>query len=181
MSTPDQVTRDFTVATFVVRRDEVLLLWHRKLQRWLPPGGHIEPNELPDEAAVREVAEETGIAVELVGDVGLPVERPRQLIRPAGVQVEDIRPGHQHIDLIYFARPVDLDRSDAMGNDESEEVGWFTRETMRARGVTPEILAWTDRAFATTSPPLLPLHRVERGGRRSGRGEVPASLPRRRI
>jgi ADP-ribose pyrophosphatase YjhB (NUDIX family) len=142
------LTRDFTVATFVVHNDEVLLLWHRKLQRWLPPGGHIEPNELPDEAAVREVAEETGVAVELVGPIGLPVERPRQLIRPAGVQVEDIAPDHQHIDLIYFARPVDPNCCAAIGNHESEEVGWFSRDAMRARDVTPEIQAWSERAFA---------------------------------
>ena len=44
------MTRDFTVATFVVHEGKVLLLWHRKLGMWLPPGGHIEPNELPDEA-----------------------------------------------------------------------------------------------------------------------------------
>jgi ADP-ribose pyrophosphatase YjhB (NUDIX family) len=33
----------------------VLLVYHRKLAMWLPPGGHVEPNELPDDAAVREV------------------------------------------------------------------------------------------------------------------------------
>src|SRR5258708_19203529 len=85
-----ELTRDFTVATFVVRDETVLLLWHRKLQMWLPPGGHIEPNELPDEAAVREVAEEAGIEVELVGERGVGVERPVQLVRPAGIQLETI-------------------------------------------------------------------------------------------
>ncbi len=51
-----EITRDWTVATFVVHEDRVLLLWHRKLSMWLPPGGHIDLHELPDEAAVREVA-----------------------------------------------------------------------------------------------------------------------------
>jgi 8-oxo-dGTP pyrophosphatase MutT (NUDIX family) len=32
---------------------------------WLPPGGHIDPHELPHDAAVREVHEETGLAVAL--------------------------------------------------------------------------------------------------------------------
>jgi ADP-ribose pyrophosphatase YjhB (NUDIX family) len=41
-------TRDFTVATFVVWQERVLLLWHRKLPLWLPPGGHLEPGELTD-------------------------------------------------------------------------------------------------------------------------------------
>ena len=56
-----ELVREFTVAVFVVHEGRVLLLAHPKLGRWLPPGGHIEPNELPDEAAVREVEEETGI------------------------------------------------------------------------------------------------------------------------
>src|SRR5690606_41880188 len=101
-----EVTRDFAVATFVVHGGRVLLLYHRRQGMWLPPGGHIEPNELPDDAAVREVFEETGIRVELVGERALPVEYPRQLVRPRGVQVERIAPGHEHIDLVYFARPI---------------------------------------------------------------------------
>ncbi len=145
---PSTVTRDFTVATFVVRRAEVLLLWHRKLQLWLPPGGHIEPHELPDEAAVREVAEEAGLPVKLVGERGVPFARPRQLVRPFGIQVEDIRPGHQHIDLIYFARPADPARSDVVGNTESETIGWFDRDAMVAIGVKDEVRTWAERALA---------------------------------
>ena len=61
-----EFTRDFTVAVFVIHNDHVILHIHQKLQRWLPPGGHIEPNELPDDAAIREVLEETGVAIELV-------------------------------------------------------------------------------------------------------------------
>src|SRR4029078_5961938 len=99
-------SRDFTVAVLVVRDQRILLHWHAKLVRWLPPGGHIEPDELPDEAALREVLEETGVEATLHGDqlnhVAL-VGQPKQLCRPAGVQVAEIRAGHEHIDLIYFA------------------------------------------------------------------------------
>jgi ADP-ribose pyrophosphatase YjhB (NUDIX family) len=146
-----ELTRDFTVATFVVRGNRVLLLWHRKLQMWLPPGGHVEPNELPDDAAIREVAEEAGVEVELVGERGLPIARPRQLVRPAGIQLEAIRPGHEHIDLIYFARPLDLDRCEATGNAESEAIGWFDRSGMIEVGVGEEVRSWADRALAAVS------------------------------
>jgi ADP-ribose pyrophosphatase YjhB (NUDIX family) len=142
------ITRDFTVATFVVHGERILLLWHRKLQMWLPPGGHIEPNELPDDAAIREVAEEAGIGVRLVGERGVPVDQPRQLVRPAGIQLERIGPGHEHIDLIYFARPIDRTAFAPTGNHESEKIGWFTRLEMVSQGVTEEVLAWADRAFA---------------------------------
>jgi 8-oxo-dGTP pyrophosphatase MutT (NUDIX family) len=103
------ITRDFTVAVFVMRDNHVVLHPHRRLGIWLPPGGHIEPNELPDEAARREVLEETGLEVELMGSSGLPVDHPGQpvqLVRPEGIQLETIGPDHEHIDLIYFARPL---------------------------------------------------------------------------
>src|ERR687893_1950554 len=105
----EQTGRHFTVAVFVVWEGKVLLHLHRKLGMWLPPGGHIEPNELPDEAAVREVFEETGIAAVLTGERALDLDdpaAPRQLVRPEGIQLEQITPTHQHIDLVYFARPV---------------------------------------------------------------------------
>src|SRR5215211_9498028 len=60
----------------------------------------MEENELPDEAAIREVWEETGIGVELLGERREDVTDPVQLHRPAGVQLENIAPGHQHIDLL---------------------------------------------------------------------------------
>ena len=58
--------RHFTVSGFVVEGDRTLLHWHQKLQLWLPPGGHIDPDEDPVQATVREVLEETGIAAEVV-------------------------------------------------------------------------------------------------------------------
>jgi 8-oxo-dGTP pyrophosphatase MutT (NUDIX family) len=72
----EQTGRHFTVAVFVVWEGKVLLHLHRKLGMWLPPGGHIEKNELPNEAAVREVLEETGIRVRLVGERREDVEDP---------------------------------------------------------------------------------------------------------
>lgn len=99
---PD-ITRDFTATTFVVHERRTLLLLHRKLGKWLPPGGHIDPHELPDEAAIREVREEAGLEVELLTPGGMLGE-VRVLPQPYCILLEDIAPGHQHIDLIYFAR-----------------------------------------------------------------------------
>ncbi len=122
------VTRDFVATVFVVDRGRVLLLWHRKLRMWLPPGGHLAPHELPDEGAIREVREETGLEVELVPGrrrVG-PVTF---LAPPRAVLLEPIEPGHEHIDLIYFARVVG---GTFRTNDESEGHRWLTAEEVRA-------------------------------------------------
>ena len=139
--------RHFTVAVFVVRDGKVLLHWHRKLGMWLPPGGHIERDELPDEAAVREVLEETGVEVDLVGERREDVEDPVQLYRPAGVQLEDIGPGHQHIDLIYFARPKGS--TDIRDEFSADRVGWYAPEDWDGMAVNAEVRGWCERALAS--------------------------------
>jgi len=138
--------RHFTVAVFVVREGKVLLHWHRKLGMWLPPGGHIERDELPDEAAAREVLEETGVVVELVGEKREDVADPVQLHRPAGVQLEDIGPGHQHIDLIYFARPTGP--SEIRDEFSDDKVGWYAPEEWDDMAVNAEVRGWCERALA---------------------------------
>ena len=147
---PGEVLRHFTVAVFVAHGGRVLLHYHRKLSRWLPPGGHIEDNELPDEAALREVLEETGVRARLIGGRGLPIEQPRQLVLPAGIQVETIYPGHEHIDLVYFAIP-DPETSDATQIDpqlaESDRVAWYEPREMASLGVDDEIQTWARRAL----------------------------------
>ena len=142
------LTREFTVAVFVVHDDCVLLHYHRKLDMWLPPGGHIEPGELPDDAAVREVAEETGVRALLIGERALALDYPRQLVRPAGIQLEDIGPGHQHIDLIYFAVPLDGDAT--LGAEDAREpgTGWYPLDDLAARGANEEIQTWSANAVA---------------------------------
>ena len=142
--------RHFTVAVFVVHRGTVLLHWHRKLGMWLPPGGHIECDELPDDAAVREVREETGVEVELVGEKRMDIEDPVQLHRPAGVQLEDIGPGHQHIDLIYFALPTGS--TDIREEFSEDRVGWYGPEGWDAMNVNAEVRGWCERALSALGP-----------------------------
>ncbi len=138
--------RHFTVAVFVVHESRVLLHWHRKLGMWLPPGGHIERDELPDEAAVREVMEETGVRVELGGERRDDIADPVQLHRPAGLQLEDIGPGHQHIDLIYFARPTG--RTEIRDEFSEDRVGWYGPDDWLAMNVNVEVRGWCERALS---------------------------------
>jgi len=142
------ITRDFTVATFVINDDKVLLLWHKKLQMWLPPGGHIDPNELPDQAAIREVFEETGLEVLLASPLSAPpMPGPQPLARPEGIQLESISPGHEHIDLIYFARLVDPDATPPKANDEVEHIGWYGLADLDEIGLTEEVHYWVSKAL----------------------------------
>ncbi len=97
---------DFTSAIFVVEDGRVLLILHRKLGKWLPLGGHIELDEEPETAALREAKEESGLDIELVGERP-PTTGPgtRALIAPRFMDIHRINATHEHIGLIYFARP----------------------------------------------------------------------------
>ncbi len=97
---------DFTSAIFVVEAGRVLLVHHRKLNHWLPLGGHIELDEEPETAALREAFEESGLEVELLGERP-PTTGPgtRALIAPRFMDIHRISEIHEHIGLIYFARP----------------------------------------------------------------------------
>ena len=97
---------DFTVAIFVVNDGKVLLIHHRKLDKWLPLGGHIELDEDPEQAALREAKEESGLDVELLGERP-PTTSPgtRALIAPRFLDIHRISDTHEHIGMIYWAQP----------------------------------------------------------------------------
>jgi 8-oxo-dGTP pyrophosphatase MutT (NUDIX family) len=97
---------DFTVAIFVVHEEAVLLVHHRKLNKWLPLGGHIELEEDPEAAALREAREESGLDVELLGERPPTTELgTRALIAPRFLDIHRISDTHEHIGMIYWARP----------------------------------------------------------------------------
>ncbi len=101
----------FTSTTFVVHEGRTLLHWHAKVRQWMPPGGHLNPNEDPVAGALREVREETGLNVELLPtSATYAFDQPGQLLPPVTILVEDVvdeAGPHHHIDFIYFARPLE--------------------------------------------------------------------------
>ena len=141
--------KQFTTTAFVVRGDATLLHWHRRLAQWLPPGGHIERDEEPAEAALREVREETGLVCEVVAtSPSHAFASPRQLPAPYTILLEEIpgpdpsaappggalrtgEPAHMHIDLIYFVRPVD---GADHGTVDDPTLRWVTEAQLRDDG-----------------------------------------------
>jgi 8-oxo-dGTP pyrophosphatase MutT (NUDIX family) len=127
---------DFTVAIFVVQKAKVLLIHHRKLDKWLPLGGHVELDEDPEQAALREAREESGFSVELLG------ERPpttgagtRALIAPRFLDIHRITDTHEHIGMIYWARPQD--GALTLAEAEHHDIRWCSAEELD--GLVPKM------------------------------------------
>lgn len=122
---------DFTVETFIVYNGRVLLRRHDKYNIWLSVGGHIELDEDPNQAAIREVKEEVGLDIELIGYVPQFEEEDYiELIPPRFLNRHRINPTHEHVTFTYFA----ISKTDKINPSEteiSEEHKWFTREEIK--------------------------------------------------
>ncbi|MCF7806986.1 MAG: NUDIX domain-containing protein [Candidatus Marinimicrobia bacterium] len=133
-----ETTRHFTATTFVVYKDKTLLHKHMKLDMWLPPGGHIDRDELPHVAAKREVLEETGLEVEIIHDEpAIFSDNAREIPGPRHLLLENINPFHQHIDMIYFALASSFDvKPDA---NESQVLKWFSIADLQSSDIENDI------------------------------------------
>ncbi len=117
---------DFCADVFIINNDAVLLRMHDKYNRWFPPGGHIELDEDPVEAALREVKEEVGLDVVLVGGEARHFNgRDTDLLVPRFMNRHRISDTHEHVSLVYFA--ISSTRDVVPGEGESTEgIRWFT-------------------------------------------------------
>jgi 8-oxo-dGTP pyrophosphatase MutT (NUDIX family) len=140
----------FLCATVYVRNDQgqFLLLFHKKLQRWLPPGGKVDGHETPDEAAIRECFEETGLNVELLGQKA-PVEGG--LMTPYGAQLNVVIPNERdHVDLIYLARPVGSNEI-KISTREAEDIRWFSIEEIERLNTFSSVIDWCKKFYGAPS------------------------------
>ena len=121
-------------ATGIVFNDvgEILMIKHKKLGVWLPPGGHIDENELPCEAVLREIYEETGVKARVITaaqDIDA-LTYSYELPLPMEILLEDIEGTglHNHIDMIYLcvAEKTSLNPQE----NEVDGIGWFTSEAI---------------------------------------------------
>lgn len=127
------MTKNHFTATGIVfnSQKQILMIYHNKLQVWLPPGGHIEENEIPDDAVLREIYEETGIKAKILPnkqDLELSDDDCRELKRPFTVLLENIEGdwSHNHIDLVYICTALNEDFT--IQESEASDIGWFSVE-----------------------------------------------------
>lgn len=111
--------RAFSVAVYPRHEGRVLLIRHRRLGLWLPPGGEMVSSETPLEAAARELREETG----LVGR--FPVTSDIDGTPPGYIGYEEHPAGSKgtHLNFVFVA---DVDTDEVHPNDEFEEWRWVS-------------------------------------------------------
>jgi 8-oxo-dGTP diphosphatase len=115
---------------------EFLFFHHPKLKKWVPPGGKIEPHEMPQEAAMRECLEETGIQIQLIG-AKAPLENG--LIAPQGLEYNPAQGSFRaHLDFIYFGKSL-LNHSVMQCEGE---VRWFLLSEIPSLNTFPSIFKW---------------------------------------
>lgn len=118
---------DYAADVFVVYEGKVLIRKHDKYDFWLGVGGHVELDEDPNQAAIREVKEEVGLDVVL--DTSLvaahtPTAREYELIPPYFLNRHRISDTHEHISFVYFAK---AETDEVIPEKETDEWKWLDR------------------------------------------------------
>jgi 8-oxo-dGTP pyrophosphatase MutT (NUDIX family) len=141
---------DFVVEVFVVHKNKILLRKHEKYGIWLGAGGHIELDEDPNQAALREVKEEVGLDIRLVSSRKLfsgkeNEKNYHELVPPEFLNRHQIGDTHEHVAFIYFAQSetdkLVLEKAD-------DECQWLTKEEVeRAADIKPSIKFYALRAL----------------------------------
>lgn len=174
----DQPLICFTSAAFLVHRQQVLLVKHKKLGIWLVPGGHLETNELPHVSAERECFEESGIRVKALSAsetlngqnsqyLPLPFAINRHWISKENFQARLQSPHpqarhrtptwpngcEQHLVFCYLVKPLGSVKL-TPNLIETDDIGWFGIDEIDSLETTPDIkqelhLVLSRRTFPT--------------------------------
>ena len=144
--------RHFTVSIYIVYKDKVLLHLHKKAKKILPIGGHIEVNELPEEACIREAQEESGLKIKLYNPLNDQLKNScelvgeKLLVNPMYTIFGAINPVHYHIDFVYYATAKSFDT--IPGDGESKLLKWYNKEDLKnAYDIQPNILTMANEAL----------------------------------
>ena len=117
---------DLVVTGFIAFTGRVLFVYHKKLDLWLAPGGHVELHEDTEQALEREILEETGLVLghnlyyqnicrrggqfrdRLLQIDPAQNHNHKLLHNPVSVEMHDFPPlpGHRHLCLVYYLNAV---------------------------------------------------------------------------
>ncbi|MBR3613818.1 MAG: NUDIX domain-containing protein [Clostridia bacterium] len=119
------IERQYCASAYTIdfENKKVLLMYNKKLNKWLQPGGHIEGKETPEETAKRETFEETGIEIKIIG----PTFDNRKY-HPIAIERYINKVGDM-IDIQFVAIPI----TKKLLNDENNKTMWFSIENLETQ------------------------------------------------
>ena len=144
---------DFTVEVFIVHKNKVLLRIHDKYGIWLSIGGHIELHENPVEAAIREVKEEVGLDIKIIGDAHGPLSGKKEnrnytyLIPPRYLGRHPVSNNHEHIAFVYFATADTDVIAESISAHERSNARWVSMEELEKMDLVPNIYFYATEAL----------------------------------
>jgi ADP-ribose pyrophosphatase YjhB (NUDIX family) len=115
--------REFLSTVYIVKDGKVLLTFNSKVNKFIPLGGHIEANELPCDAVIREAKEESGYDIELIDFGDLKI---KNLPQNLDIQLDIIKSDHHHINISYVGKIIGGELLSE--SDEGTELKWFSPE-----------------------------------------------------
>ena len=133
------IPRHFTAITHIVHNNKALLQFHKKYKMWIPVGGHVERDELPHEAALREAKEECGLEVILYQhdkNTKINANNAKLIISPVHTVLVDMNPNHQHIDFIFYAKSKNPNFIPSP--NEAKEMKWLSVEEIKTMENMPD-------------------------------------------
>ena len=124
--------KSLTATVYIINEGRVLLHMHKKYNTWFPVGGHLEADELPHEAAIREAKEESGLDITLFTpgtdtfSIGLVTRVPTPLC--VYHEGDKKNGGEDFLDFIYAATAENTFVS--VSQEESGIFRWFTKKEL---------------------------------------------------
>lgn len=137
---------DYCADVFIVHKNKVLFRFHDKHNKLLVPGGHIELNEVPEQAAVREAFEEVGLEIKLYNPtsialvtkdedsekIGSKENEYRELLLPQAMNIHRISDTHRHLGFVYFGTSDTDEIKEPEGEEKSGGCMWLTKNEIVA-------------------------------------------------
>lgn len=132
--------KSITATVYIINSNKVLLHQHKKYHTWFPVGGHVEADEFPHQAAIREAKEEAGLDIELLKTEIAPeidIARVERIPAPFCIYRENGKDDDDFFDFIYIA----TSNSDSPSPEEGESkiFKWFTQQELLEYDIKPHI------------------------------------------
>ena len=145
----------FTASAVVIEKGHILLIHHKRIGAWLPPGGHIDAGEIPHQTAVREVFEETGVAVTVLSEQMPRTDSMDALFPPQPLCLHVVKATEKgeelyHLDLAYVCKTTEEGKSlpAIRHTDEVHEARWVRLDEIERWHLASNVLEVVELAKA---------------------------------